>query len=199
MSDSYSSSSYYYSSTSNGGDGTTTTGHRYLTTSVTKPDGTTVVRTARQDLGQPTVVEEHRYDSTGEEQLALPGPGGSSAGGVRRITDLDDETSGSSTLEAGSVYGSVASPHLEDMAVPFGTRVVDVDTGAYDEHTDYDTGPTTRHHREVRDAAGRKFHRDVEVDSSGLSSVAHEHRQYDNPETGTQLQADADVDVSEVI
>lgn len=92
MSDSYTSSSYYYSSSSiNADEGTTTaTGHRYSTTSHTEPDGTTIVRTAHQDLGEAPVIEERRYDSTGQEQLALPGPAGSSAGGVRRITDLDE-------------------------------------------------------------------------------------------------------------
>ncbi|KAJ5651881.1 hypothetical protein N7507_009307 [Penicillium longicatenatum] len=91
MSDSYTSSSYYYSSSINTDEGTTaTTGHRYSTTSHTDPDGTTTVRTAHQDLGEAPVVEERRYDSTGQEELALPGPPGSSAGGVRRITDLDE-------------------------------------------------------------------------------------------------------------
>lgn len=92
MSDSYTSSSYYYSSSSiNTDEGTTTaTGHRYSTTSHTEPDGTTIVRTAHQDLGEAPIIEERRYDSTGQEQLALPGPAGSSAGGVRRITDLDE-------------------------------------------------------------------------------------------------------------
>lgn len=86
MSDTYtSSSSYYYSST----DGSRA-GYRYATTSHTEPDGTTIVRTARQDLGQPPVIEERRYDRTGQEQLALEGPGGSSAGGVRRIMELDE-------------------------------------------------------------------------------------------------------------
>ena len=94
MSDSYTSSSYYYSSTTNTSEGTTTSGHRYSTTSHTEPNGTTTVRTARQDLGQPAVVEEHRYDSTGQEQLDLPLSGGTSAGGIRRITDLDEEDAG---------------------------------------------------------------------------------------------------------
>ena len=83
-------SSFYYSST-NTSDGTTTTGHRYSTTSHTQPDGTTIVRTAHQDLGKPPVVEEHRYDYTGQEQLELPAPSGTLAGGIRRITDLDEE------------------------------------------------------------------------------------------------------------
>ncbi|KAJ5769420.1 hypothetical protein N7520_003979 [Penicillium odoratum] len=92
MPDSYASSSYYYSSSTDTDEGTiTATGHRYSTTSHTDSDGTTVVCTVHQDLGEPPVIEERRYDSTGqEEELALPGPDGSSAGGLRRITDLDE-------------------------------------------------------------------------------------------------------------
>lgn len=90
MSNSQSSSTYYYSSSSNSDEGTST-GHRYSTSSHTDSNGNTVVRTAHQDLGHPAVVEERRYDRTGQEQLEIPGPGGSSAGGIRRITDLEEE------------------------------------------------------------------------------------------------------------
>ncbi|GMF72155.1 unnamed protein product [Aspergillus oryzae] len=88
MSQSYSSSSsYFYSSSSSTDDGTTATGQRYATVSQTEPDGTTTVRTIRQDLGEPAVVDEKRFDQTGRLLTA----GNSSAGGVRRITELDDE------------------------------------------------------------------------------------------------------------
>lgn len=211
MSESYTSSSYYYSSTTNTTDGTTTTGHRYTTTSHTEPDGTTIVRTAHQDLGQPAVVEERRYDRTGQEQLALPGPGGSSAGGVKRITDLEDEEDlGSTASDAGTAYGGAGVGGAETQAVdkdvidresydigttPFGTRVYDPLSGAYDEHVDYDEDGGVKHHRELRDVGGRRFHRDVE---SGLSS-AHEQREYENPSTGTRLRRKSDVDVSDLI
>lgn len=201
MADSYTSSSFYFSSTSTGDHGSTTTGHRYSTTSLTEADGTTIVRTARQDLGQPPIVEEHRYDSTGQEQLTLPGPGGSSAGGVRRITDLDEE--GSSELsaldDADGSFSSGATPQFDGAAVPFGTRVVDVDTGAYDEHMHYYSDKSMRHHRELRDAAGRKFTRDVDFDPSGQGGTAHERRQFENPETGTKVEQDEVVQASEVI
>ncbi|KAJ5692660.1 hypothetical protein N7462_002083 [Penicillium macrosclerotiorum] len=210
MSDSYTSSSYYYSSTTNNDGSAATTGHRYTTTSLTEPDGTTTIRTARQDLGEPAVIEEHRYDSTGQEQLALPGPEGSLAGGVRRITDLDDNSSsGSSTINAGSAYGGstvqLADDYGEDQSsydlglTPLGSTIYDSSTGAFDQHFDYDTGSSSRHHRELRDMAGRRIHRDVDVDSSGLSSIAHRHSQYDNPSTGTKLQRDDDVDISELM
>lgn len=200
MSDSYTSSSHYFSSSHNGDDGPTTTGHRYATTSLTEADGTTIVRTVRQDLGQPPIVEERRYDSTGQEQLALPGPGGSSAGGVRRITDLDEEGSSElSAFDAESSFSSGATPQFDGAAVPFGTRVVDVDTGAYDEHMHYFGDKSMRHHRELRDAAGRKFTRDVDFDPSGKGGTAHERRQFKNPETGTKVEKDDDVEVSDVL
>ncbi|KAE8350152.1 hypothetical protein BDV28DRAFT_139676 [Aspergillus coremiiformis] len=90
MSQSYSSSSYYYSSSSSSsvnGTTTTATGQRYATTSHTEPDGTTTVRTVHQDLGEPAVLDERRYDQTGRQL----GANDSSAGGVRRITDLDED------------------------------------------------------------------------------------------------------------
>ncbi|KAB8206252.1 hypothetical protein P875_00042603 [Aspergillus parasiticus SU-1] len=91
MSASYSSSSsYFYSSSSSTDDGTTATGQRYATVSQTEPDGTTTVRTYRQDLGEPAIVDEERYDQSGQLLTA----GNSSAGGTRRITDLDEEEGG---------------------------------------------------------------------------------------------------------
>ncbi|KAL4739826.1 hypothetical protein BDV11DRAFT_169738 [Aspergillus similis] len=62
--------------------------HRYSTQTQTSPDGTTTVRTIRQDLGQPVVVEEHRYDKDGRELAALPD---AQSDGMRRIEDVGDE------------------------------------------------------------------------------------------------------------
>ena len=62
--------------------------HRYSTQTQTSPDGTTTVRTIRQDLGQPVIVEEHRYDKDGRELAALPDAQGD---GMRRIEDVGDE------------------------------------------------------------------------------------------------------------
>ncbi|KAL4895496.1 hypothetical protein BDV59DRAFT_174030 [Aspergillus ambiguus] len=91
MSDSYkkSSSSYYYSSSSSTTDGDNASGHRYTASSQTNPDGSAYFREAHQDLGEPPVVEEHYYDPTGQERLPQSS---TSAGGVRRITDLDEES-----------------------------------------------------------------------------------------------------------
>ncbi|CDM32110.1 hypothetical protein DTO013E5_3668 [Penicillium roqueforti] len=209
MSDSFISSTYYYSSTTNGTDGRTTTGHRYSTTSYTEPDGSTVVRTAQQDLGQPAVVEERRYDNTGQEQLALPEPGGSSAGGIRRITELEDDVSDSKDTptpdSAPNVMADIrgAAAQLLDgdgeddsfslVSSPLGSRVYDPVTGNYND-SEYDIGGVTRRHRE-----GRRFGRDVNFASDGFSSAAREDRPYENPSTGTRLQRGSDVDVRDVL
>ncbi|KAJ5624027.1 hypothetical protein N7510_000336 [Penicillium lagena] len=182
MSDSYTSSSYFYSSMSNTAagaaatTGATATGHRYTTSSHTEPDGTTVVRTAHQELGKPLVVEERRYDRTGQEQLALPEPAGTSAGGVKRITELEDEdVTGATSLDPGTTYGGAeaggtASQNIDENVIdresvdlgttPFGVRVLDTLTGG---------------------------------------SNARESRESEDPNTGARLLRQSDVDVSEVI
>ncbi|KAL4920905.1 hypothetical protein BDW62DRAFT_175530 [Aspergillus aurantiobrunneus] len=86
------SSSYYSASSSSSsydGQKQTETGHRYTTASHTDPDGTTTVRTIRQDLGQPVIVEERRFDEEGRELAALPDA--RSEGMNRRIVDVADE------------------------------------------------------------------------------------------------------------
>jgi hypothetical protein len=208
MSDSFKSSSYYYSSTTNGNDDKSTTGHRYLTTSHTLGDGTTIVRTAQQELGQPAVVEERHYDSTGQEQLALPEPG---ASGVRRITDLetDLEADDSATAPpilagAGGAAAQLLDGDEEDysfdiISAPLGSRLYDPMTGAYEEHTDYGVDGVTRHHLETRDTGGRRFRRDLTFDADSLSSSARENRVYENPSTGARLRRQSDIDVNEVI
>ncbi|KGO66419.1 hypothetical protein PITC_067150 [Penicillium italicum] len=216
MSDSFTSSSYYYSSTTNGSDGKTTTGHRYSTTSYTEPDGTTIVRTAQQDLGQPAVVEERRYDNTGQEQLALPEPaGGTSAGGVRRITELEDDVpdskdyaSENSTSNVLADFGGAAAQLLDGdgeddsfnlVSSPLGSRVYDPVTGTYNDQSEYDIGGVTRRHKEMRDAGGRRIGRDVDFAADGLSSSAKENRPYESPSTGARLRRESDVDVRNVL
>ena len=76
---------------------------------------------------------------------------------------------------------------------------MDVDSGAYDEDVHYFGDKTTRHHRELRDQSGRKFTRDVDYDTSGRAETAHERRRFENPETGTQVEEEEDVQVSEAI
>lgn len=114
MSSQSTSSSYYFSSTTNASEGgNVTTGHRYSTASHTDPEGNTIVRTARQELGQPAVVEERVYDRTGQEQKLLePGEGGSTATGKgqKRIVDLGEVgTTRATTYDGGTQYGSESS------------------------------------------------------------------------------------------
>lgn len=198
MSNTFTSSSYYYTSATNTTDGTTATGHRYTTTSHTEPDGTTVVRTAKQDLGQPVIVEERRYDRTGQEQLALEGPGGSSAGGVRRITELDKESAPSSSGTNMLDDDNVDRGSWDLSTTPSGMRLFDSKTGAYVEHEDYQTDHGMEHHRQMKDVSGRRFRRDVDIDTNRLTT-AREHREYENPGTGTKVEKDDDVDVSDII
>lgn len=164
MSDSFASSSYTYSSTTNTNDGTTTTGHRYSTTSRTEADGSTTVRTAHQDLGQPAVIEERRYDRTGQEQIEIPGSEGTSAGGVRRITEVEDDSTGVSTEDARSVHGGEATTQfINDDVVdrgsydlgmtPFGDRVYNPALGTYDPRLGYAAGAGTGHPRSREDSS----------------------------------------------
>ncbi|KAJ0416603.1 hypothetical protein BJY00DRAFT_316720 [Aspergillus carlsbadensis] len=90
------SSSFYTSTSTNASattsDGTRTrhaeSGHRYVKDKHTDRDGTTTVRTIRQDLGQPVIVEEHRFDRDGRELAALPD---ARTDGMKRIEDIEDE------------------------------------------------------------------------------------------------------------
>jgi hypothetical protein len=71
------------------------------------------------------------------------------------------------------------------------------DTGAYDQHIDYDTADGThRHHREQVDDSGRYYHRDVDTDTTGLDNTSRVHKEYANPNTGTAYHRDATYDRS---
>ncbi|KAJ6009130.1 hypothetical protein N7522_004146 [Penicillium canescens] len=203
-----SSSSYFYSSTTNGNDGQATTGHRYATTSHTESDGTTIVRTAHQDLGQPAMIEERRYDSTGQEQLALREPAGvgstsagTSAGGVRRITavDEDDETptpttpttpglvSHSGLILAGGAAAQLLDGDGDDFDIgvqPRDSRVFDPMTDAYYQLGEFEVDNVTGHHQRT---IGRGTRRDVES------------RQLENPSTGARVPIQTGFDVNKVI
>ncbi|KAE8375518.1 hypothetical protein BDV26DRAFT_294989 [Aspergillus bertholletiae] len=106
MSKSYSSSSAYYfsSSSTDNGATTTSTGQRYATMSHTEPDGTTTVRTYHQELGEPAIVDERRYDQSGRQLTAADS---SSAGGVIiQSTLLLDGLSYEIGCSAGWNYGN---------------------------------------------------------------------------------------------
>ncbi|KAL3477730.1 hypothetical protein BJX99DRAFT_225642 [Aspergillus californicus] len=67
---------------------TAESGYSYSQSTQTDRDGTTTVRTIRQGLGEPVIVEEHRYDADGRELAALPD---ARSEGMRRIEDLDED------------------------------------------------------------------------------------------------------------
>jgi hypothetical protein len=205
----YTSSSYYYSSSTNTTNGNTTTGHRYTTTSHTDPSGNTVVRTAHQDLGQPAVIEERRYDRTGQEQQMLASGSETLPGGVRRITELDDET-GATTHDAGSRYGmpttgtederdersrgdewwsSSVGRSSYDIGTPLpGARTYNAYTGAYEEQrADYDADGVPRYRDRGR-ARGQ----------SGYSAEQRASREFETDQ-GTRLKRETDVNMSDLL
>lgn len=121
----FTSTTFSYSSTTNTTDGGRITGHRFSTASTTDKDGLTIIRTARQDLGQPAIIEERRYDKSGQELLlpapperaALPSPGTGAGergeGEVQRITEVDDETASYGGGDLGTeVYGLNSSENV---------------------------------------------------------------------------------------
>ncbi|KAI9039365.1 uncharacterized protein KD926_009508 [Aspergillus affinis] len=92
MSEYYSStsSSSFFSSSSSSNSNGQEQGYRTATSSHTAPDGSKVVRTAEQDLGQPAVFEERRFDGDGQERLVGDSTTGGH-GGARRIENADEE------------------------------------------------------------------------------------------------------------
>ncbi|KAJ5818092.1 hypothetical protein N7474_003683 [Penicillium riverlandense] len=69
----------------------------------------------------------------------------------------------------------------------YGATAYDPSTGAYDQHLDYRTDGSQRHHRERTDPSGTYRHRDVDRRDDGTTRV---HREYDNPNTGTSYHRD---------
>ena len=64
-------------------------------------------------------------------------------------------------------------------------------TGAYGEHFDYPTATGVHHHRERTGATGVYRERDVDIRDDGSK---HVHRVYDNPNTGTRVERDYEVE-----
>lgn len=63
-------------------------------------------------------------------------------------------------------------------------------TGAYGEHFDYPTATGIHHHRERTGPTGVYRERDVDIRDDGSK---HVHRVYDNPNTGTRVERDYEV------
>ena len=132
----FTSTSFSYTSTTNT-DGGTTTGRRFSTASTTDKEGLTIIRTARQDLGQPAIIEERRYDKSGQEQqlpappemASLPSPGAGMGepgeGEVQRITEFNDETASYGGGDMGTeVYGLNSKENVNGSWGNLGTAYV---------------------------------------------------------------------------
>ncbi|OKL63764.1 hypothetical protein UA08_00037 [Talaromyces atroroseus] len=130
-------SSYYYTSATSTTTGTETTGHRFTTTSHTDPSGNTIVRTAHQDLGEPAVIEERRYDRTGQELVSTrPGTGSGISG--EGASSVDTSTNQNLSL----LDTSLSSFRSQDTNVSATNTPADDISGSYQSHhrSDFDEG-----------------------------------------------------------
>lgn len=85
-------------------------------------------------------------------------------------------------------YDGVASTYgTTGYDTGYGVTTYDPATGSYDQHLDYQTDSSRRHHRERLDDKGVYRHRDVDRRDDGTT---HVHREYDNPNTGTSYHRD---------
>lgn len=184
MSD-YASTSYFYSSTTSTSDAGAPVGQRYSTASTIDKDGTTIVRTARQDMGRPVVIEERRYDRSGQEEL-LP-PVTEVAGAmvpsspapatpidvVRRITDLDDETAS---------YGDDTGMAIYALGTQDGTMWDGTNRG----RARY-VVPCSRLSRDGSETNV------IRVDTSETGTT---RKEYEDPSTGARVRKESEIDMS---
>jgi hypothetical protein len=84
-------------------------------------------------------------------------------------------------------YGAANTGYGTTYDTGYGTTTYDPSSGAYDQHLDYHTDGSRRHHRERLDNSGVYRHRDVDRRDDGTT---HVHREYDNPNTGTSYHRD---------
>lgn len=84
-------------------------------------------------------------------------------------------------------YGAANTGYGTTYDTGYGTTTYDPTSGAYDQHLDYRTDDSRRHHRERLDNTGVYRHRDVDRRDDGTT---HVHREYDNPNTGTSYHRD---------
>lgn len=127
------------------------------------------MRTAHQDLGQPAIIEERRYDRTGQEQLLAAESEASHAGGVRRITELDDETGSSAyglpssgsvgSLESISDQVQAGDEATYDIGEPFRARTYDASTGAYEEYPGVNSDGVSRQRERHHHRVQGRYHR----------------------------------------
>ncbi|KAJ5220191.1 hypothetical protein N7468_009395 [Penicillium chermesinum] len=112
------------------------------------------------------------YDSSGTT-YDLTATYGTAGGAAASATDYGTDATG------------VSYEALDENG--YGSTAYDPSTGAYDQHFDYDTGTSRRHHRERVNSQGTYRHRDVDHRDDGTTRV---HREYANPNTGTAYHRD---------
>ncbi|KAJ5733662.1 hypothetical protein N7493_002448 [Penicillium malachiteum] len=117
------------------------------------------------------------YDSTGTTyDLTGYGAYGNPAYSATGYASVDYDADGSGLTYDTDAYDT-----------GYGSTSYDTSTGAYDQHLDYRTGDSRRHHRERLDSNGTYRHRDVDRRDDGTT---HVHREYNNPNTGTNYHRD---------
>ncbi|OQE29964.1 hypothetical protein PENSTE_c002G04815 [Penicillium steckii] len=130
--------------------------------------------------GNPTYSEDFDYDSTGATYDTI-GTAYESNGTTFDSTGYGNYgTSAYSTDAIGNSLGTTYD-------TGYGTTAYDPSSGAYDQHLDYRTDNSRRHHRERLNSSGVYRHRDVDRRDDGTT---HVHREYDNPNTGTSYHRD---------
>jgi hypothetical protein len=113
------------------------------------------------------------------------------------MSNYPDGTYGYGYGTANTAYDTTAGTSYGVTAPSYGTTgdvnrtSYDPSTGAYDQHLDYDTDGTRRHHREQTGASGRYYHRDVDRDTTGYDGGTRVHKEYVNPNTGTSYRKDS--------
>lgn len=113
-----------------------------------------------------------------------------------RYDNYDYDTSAGTTYESvGTTYDAPSTAYVtagttglgNTYGTEYGTTTYDPNSGSYDQHLDYQTDSSRRHHRERLDENGVYRHRDVDHRDDGTT---HVHREYDNPNTGTSYHRD---------
>lgn len=130
--------------------------------------------------GNPTYAEDYDYDTTGATYDTL-GTAYDTNGTTFDSTGYGNYATAEYGTDAiGNTYGTTYD-------TGYGTTAYDPNSGAYDQHLDYRTDSSRRHHRERLDPSGVYRHRDVDRRDDGTT---HVHREYDNPNTGTSYHRD---------
>ncbi|CAI7673184.1 unnamed protein product [Penicillium pancosmium] len=128
--------------------------------------------------GNSTYAEIYDYDTTGATYDTI----GTSyetngttfdATGYGNYGTTGFGTTGDGTDAVDNTYGT-------NYDTGYGTTAYDPSSGAYDQHLDYRTDSSRRHHRERLDPSGVYRHRDVDRRDDGTTHVHRDyHRDYE--------------------